>query len=679
MPAWQPARSTAYFTPPATAALQRSYGCFRCLARGPHEEFEFSEAVRYAKAHPPEARGSHEEFEFSEAAHNSIACPFGIDPRRNAQAAPAWIGTNGRAGGQLMFKLMCVLENYLFEKATPDWIGTNGRAGNQPMFKIIYVCVNYLFELIYFSPRAMPPRGRCGQPCTNIFRNPWYVRQCGRPCIRHAGHPDNSGADQDGDHRCASCIRWPAAQPYQRVVDSSTPWGRPTKMLLFVIMLMTKVPITYGNPHLRGEAVGPDTVRPDNHYEVNNVMVMHSEIDHNSDEKDQLILIISGLGILVSIILIFMMPAGGAHQNVSARMPPSWDPSHEARYSFRSWTHDLLVWSILATSLDPGQQASAIIIQLGGSARELMRNLSLAEITQGGTINGVHVDPVTYLLSHLAAQYAPLGEESRLQAISELMQFTRQDGERIDALLARFLTLRVRATQGGAGMAMSWEGYSWLLTRACHVSQHQLLSLLQPFQGRFPADEAEFNNLQMAMRRMGHILEGSPNNIASQLRAPPAGAFFTGFGAEQPAEQQDPWATGPDPWGGSGTYAAVPTQPSAAGPSNAMVPAAAYWTDQDSGTDSDTISSVGNTQHDESDLIGLTGEQRSEQIWWAYEKSKSRWRKLMNKPTRKTRRFIKKNHTGPKGKGKQRFAFLGNLSDEDIANAFYGKGNKKGW
>ena len=95
----------------------------------------------------------------------------------------------------------------------------------------------------------------------------------------------------------------------------------------------------------------------------------------------------------------------------------------------------MLAWSILATDMDPAQQTSAIILQLGGSARELARNMSYQDITQGGMVAGNQTDPVTFLLNHMAQQFAPLGEEARLRAISELMSLSRQSNEEIDSLL----------------------------------------------------------------------------------------------------------------------------------------------------------------------------------------------------------------------------------------------------
>ena len=111
----------------------------------------------------------------------------------------------------------------------------------------------------------------------------------------------------------------------------------------------------------------------------------------------------AGLAAVLSLGL--MVPAwpGGGGKSGGGRgrntMPPAWNPDWEARYSFRNWTSDLLVWSILATDLEPAQQNAAIITQLGGAARDLVRSLTYEEITQGGTLNGQHQDPVTYLLS----------------------------------------------------------------------------------------------------------------------------------------------------------------------------------------------------------------------------------------------------------------------------------------
>ena len=106
----------------------------------------------------------------------------------------------------------------------------------------------------------------------------------------------------------------------------------------------------------------------------------------------------------------------------------------------------------------------------------------------------------------------------------------------------------------------------------------------------------------------------------------------------------------------------------------------------DSGTDSDTISSVGDTTYTEAQDARLPNDQLQE-IFWAYQAAKGRWRRATNKPTRKVRRFFRKRvaHKG-KGKwshGKMRFSghaithFAKSLTDEHYEELFFGRGKGK--
>ena len=83
-------------------------------------------------------------------------------------------------------------------------------------------------------------------------------------------------------------------------------------------------------------------------------------------------------------------------------------------------------------------------------------------------------------------------------------------------MLTRFATLRFRAAQGGNGVTMSWEGYSWLLLKAFRPNQQQLVNILQPFRMNFLNNEQEVNAMSTTLRRMGHMLKGSSMHIASQ-------------------------------------------------------------------------------------------------------------------------------------------------------------------
>ena len=69
------------------------------------------------------------------------------------------------------------------------------------------------------------------------------------------------------------------------------------------------------------------------------------------------------------------------------------------------------------------QQRVAMIGQLDGAAREPTRSMSYRDMAQGGFVNWQQRDAASCLLSKLASQFGPLGEESRLEANRELFEF----------------------------------------------------------------------------------------------------------------------------------------------------------------------------------------------------------------------------------------------------------------
>ena len=85
-----------------------------------------------------------------------------------------------------------------------------------------------------------------------------------------------------------------------------------------------------------------------------------------------------------------MVPQGGwgGHRNIGGnlRQPPAWAPEMERQYPFRHFARDLLLWSC-ATDLQPHQQAATTILQLGGAARDMVREMNPTELLQGGVVN----------------------------------------------------------------------------------------------------------------------------------------------------------------------------------------------------------------------------------------------------------------------------------------------------
>ena len=74
-------------------------------------------------------------------------------------------------------------------------------------------------------------------------------------------------------------------------------------------------------------------------------------------------------------------------QRGNIRQPPGWSPTVQSSYPFRSWLFDVMAWSVY-TDLRDDQKGMAVELVLGGTARDLIRELPLDSKT-----NGVVFDP----------------------------------------------------------------------------------------------------------------------------------------------------------------------------------------------------------------------------------------------------------------------------------------------
>ena len=127
----------------------------------------------------------------------------------------------------------------------------------------------------------------------------------------------------------------------------------------------------------------------------------------------------------------------------------------------------------------------------------------------GGRIHGQDLDPVLYIIAGLHNRFALLDEEARLSAMTEMLAFARTPNEDINALLSRYEVVRQRPAAEGQ-LVMSIEGMPLQILRACDETSQQLIQFLQPFAGRLPTREAQFLELTSSLRRVGHMLEHSP-------------------------------------------------------------------------------------------------------------------------------------------------------------------------
>ncbi|CAJ1411392.1 unnamed protein product [Effrenium voratum] len=152
------------------------------------------------------------------------------------------------------------------------------------------------------------------------------------------------------------------------------------------------------------------------------------------------------------------------------KVPPAWSVERNHHYSFRSWVSDLVLWSS-ATEIDPRRQGPVAALQVQGSAKELVREITPQLLRDGDVdqLTGQHLTGLMLLVTVLARRYAPLDAENSTKAISEFLGFRRMPGETVDGVLVRYEVLRIRATQQG-GFNMGHSGLSWLLLQALQIS-----------------------------------------------------------------------------------------------------------------------------------------------------------------------------------------------------------------
>ena len=66
-------------------------------------------------------------------------------------------------------------------------------------------------------------------------------------------------------------------------------------------------------------------------------------------------------------------------------------------------------------------------------------------------------------------------------------------------------------------------------------------------QSDWETNKQQFNQLELALRRMGHILDGASMNLARQMRTQQHPSTFMAQPVAQQTQPQDPW-NNTDPW-----------------------------------------------------------------------------------------------------------------------------------
>ena len=162
------------------------------------------------------------------------------------------------------------------------------------------------------------------------------------------------------------------------------------------------------------------------------------------------------------------MHGGPPHeQGTHSKVPPAWHPVRESQYPLWVWAQDLQKWT-MATELPLERQGPAVVMQLGGMAKVLGREMDAATLSRGtyepdGNGGNTHITGTAHLLRVLIRRFGELDEEQSVRLISQLFGFSRMQGENIDQILTRFDLIVHRCTTMLPGFGLgqqSWHGCS---------------------------------------------------------------------------------------------------------------------------------------------------------------------------------------------------------------------------
>ena len=100
---------------------------------------------------------------------------------------------------------------------------------------------------------------------------------------------------------------------------------------------------------------------------------------------------------------------------VSAKIPPSWAPERDKQYPLRTWISDIRLWAI-GTDVEAAKQGPVAAMRIGGSAKELIRELDVNILSNGmafpdGQGNLIPHTGLECLIRALNQRFGPVQQE----------------------------------------------------------------------------------------------------------------------------------------------------------------------------------------------------------------------------------------------------------------------------
>jgi hypothetical protein len=172
------------------------------------------------------------------------------------------------------------------------------------------------------------------------------------------------------------------------------------------------------------------------------------------------------------------------------------------------WFTDVESCCVL-TDQPEAKHAAAIGLRLGGTAKEMFRQIPARTLRDGVTdlVTGLHETGLELLMRELRQRYGKLGLETSMHALVQMLKFQRRNGERFDEANSRFENIRIRCSQVSPEFTLPWPLKALLYLDSMGTPRHMWPLVLAPWGGRHPQGEEGFRLLQDNLRQQGHINE----------------------------------------------------------------------------------------------------------------------------------------------------------------------------
>ena len=278
----------------------------------------------------------------------------------------------------------------------------------------------------------------------------------------------------------------------------------------------------------------------------------------------------------------------------------------------------------------------------------MIRELDVKVLANGGVFPDANGQPVQLtglecLIRAMQRRYGPLEQELEIFAISEILHFSRHQGEDTDSVVNRLNLCRGRALNG-AGFDMSWVGFSFLLLTILGIHKSHWPVLLSPTQGALPRTQQEYDDFTAYVRRQGHLTDrnvDSVKNLQFFSADIATQGIFMANGQTNVWEQPTPMFEAQSGWSDSNPVYASHEE-----------------FEEDSADDGLSSCNSGTSIVNIDDMQGYTEQSAGEQLYLEYRHAKNRWRYFTGGRKRlHFRRFRKFGHSKGRGKGNRKGGF----------------------